>query len=265
MLENFTIESLIQGYKDKKFSVSEVVSDYYNRIAKVNPDYNVYVSLYRDLAEQRVANMSAYNTNDHMLYGVPLGLKDLFSYKGSELTAASKILKGFKYKIFEKKDLSNRITKIGELGVKSKTLLTSYYNNRHLFKKSFKEGFFLTGDYVSINKKNIFFYIDRKKDLIIKGGVNILPSEIENIIQNIREIKEVAITSIYDEFYGENVCCFLVFKKKSKLSLKKIDNYCLRHLGNFKKPNKYIVLKKLPKGPSGKILKLVLKKKYEKK
>tara|TARA_B100002019_G_C21273751_1_gene603904 strand:+ start:1107 stop:2660 length:1554 start_codon:yes stop_codon:yes gene_type:complete len=176
-----------------------------------------------------------------------------------------KILKGFKYKIFEKKDLSNRITKIGELGVKSKTLLTSYYNNRHLFKKSFKEGFFLTGDYVSINKKNIFFYIDRKKDLIIKGGVNILPSEIENIIQNIREIKEVAITSIYDEFYGENVCCFLVFKKKSKLSLKKIDNYCLRHLGNFKKPNKYIVLKKLPKGPSGKILKLVLKKKYEKK
>ena len=61
---------------------------------------------------------------------------------------------------------------------------------------------------------------------------------------------------------------FVVFqflKKKSKLSLKKIDNYCLRHLGNFKKPNKYIVLKKLPKGPSGKILKLVLKKKYEKK
>jgi len=96
MLENFTIESLIQGYKDKKFSVSEVVSDYYERIAKVNPDYNVYVSLCRDLAEQRVSNMSEYNIDKHLLYGVPLGLKDLFSYKGSELTAASKILKGFK-------------------------------------------------------------------------------------------------------------------------------------------------------------------------
>ena len=55
MLENFTIASLIQGYKDNKFSVSEVVSDYYDRIAQVNPDYNVYVSLCRDLAEQRVS------------------------------------------------------------------------------------------------------------------------------------------------------------------------------------------------------------------
>ena len=96
MLENFTIESLIQGYKDNKFSVSEVVSDYYDRIAKVNPDYNVYVSLCRDLAEQRVSNISKYNLDKDLLYGVPLGLKDLFSYKDSSLTAGSKILKGFK-------------------------------------------------------------------------------------------------------------------------------------------------------------------------
>ena len=96
MLENFTIESLIQGYKDNKFSVSEVVSDYYDRIAKVNSDYNVYVSLCRDLAEQRVSKISEYNIDKDLLYGVPLGLKDLFSYKDSSLTAGSKILKGFK-------------------------------------------------------------------------------------------------------------------------------------------------------------------------
>ena len=62
-------------------------------------------------------------------------------------------------------------------------------------------------------KKKTFFYVDRKKDLIIKGGVNILPSEIEKILQELKEIKDVAVTSMFDEFYGENICCYLVFHK----------------------------------------------------
>lgn len=96
MLENFTIESLIQGYKDKKFSVSEVVSDYYDRIDKYNSDYNVYVASCKDLALKQVENIGNYDVNKHLLYGVPLGLKDVFSYKGASLTAASNALKGFK-------------------------------------------------------------------------------------------------------------------------------------------------------------------------
>lgn len=173
------------------------------------------------------------------------------------------IVPGFKYKIFKEKDLSDY--NFGELGVKSKTLLSNYYKNNSLFKKSFKEGFFLTGDIVSIDSKNNFFYIDRKKDLIIKGGVNILPSEIERVLQNLPYIKDVAVTSIFDEFYGENICCCLVLHKNKKFNLEKIDNYCLKHLGSFKKPDKYHVLKQLPKGPSGKVLKIELKKIYEKK
>ena len=175
-----------------------------------------------------------------------------------------KILPGFSYKIFNSMHLSGRNV-IGELGVKSKTLLTSYYNDKYLFKKSFKKGYFLTGDYVSIDKNKTFYYVDRKKDLIIKGGVNILPSEIENVVQNIKGVKEVAVTSIFDEFYGENICAYVVLDKKFKFNLKKIDNYCLNQLGIFKKPNKFIFLNNLPKGPSGKVLKLLLKKKYEKK
>ena len=101
--------------------------------------------------------------------------------------------------------------------------------------------------------------------MIIKGGVNILPSEIERVLQNLPYIKDVAVTSIFDEFYGENICCCLVLHKNKKFNLEKIDNYCLKHLGSFKKPDKYHVLKQLPKGPSGKVLKIELKKIYEKK
>ena len=73
-----------------------------------------------------------------------------------------KILSGFKYKIFLNNDLSTITKKVGELGVKSKTLLNNYYKNKNLFLKSFKGGYFLTGDYVSVDKKGVFFYIDRK-------------------------------------------------------------------------------------------------------
>ena len=180
--------------------------------------------------------------------------------KNKKSGSIGKILHGFKYKIFVDKDLSKNQYKIGELGINSKTLLSNYYKNYNLFKKSFKQGFFLTGDYVKVNKNGNFFYIDRKKDLIIKGGVNILPSEIESVIQKIKSVKEVAITRCFDQFYEENVCCFLVLKKNFKLNLKKIESYCEKFLGNFKKPQKYVILKKLPKGPSGKILKLELKK-----
>ena len=175
-----------------------------------------------------------------------------------------KIFPAFKFKIFKDKDFLND-KNIGELGVKGKTILSNYYNNNNLFKKSLKENFFLTGDFVSVDTKKNFFYVDRKKDLIIKGGVNILPSEIEKILQELKEIKDVAVTSMFDEFYGENICCYLVFHKNEKADLKKIDNYCLRQLGAFKKPNKYRVLKDLPKGPSGKVLKIELKKTYGKK
>ena len=184
--------------------------------------------------------------------------------KNKKVGEIGRILPGFKYKIFNEKDLSND-ENFGELGVKSKTLLSNYYNNNDLFKKSFKEGFFLTGDYVSVDRNDNFYYIDRKKDLIIKGGVNILPSEIERILQNLKDIKDVAVTSIFDEFYGENICCNLVLHKNKKFNLKKIDNYCLKNLGSFKKPDKYFVLKQLPKGPSGKVLKIELKKIHEKK
>ena len=175
-----------------------------------------------------------------------------------------KILPAFKFKIFKDKDFSNN-KDIGELGVKSKAILSNYYNNNKLYQKSFKENFFLTGDFISVDRKKNFFYVDRKKDLIIKGGVNILPSEIEKIIQELKEIKDVAVTSIFDEFYGENICSHLVFHKNEKIDIKKIDSYCLKHLGAFKKPDRYHILKDLPKGPSGKVLKIELRKTYEKK
>ena len=89
-----------------------------------------------------------------------------------------------------------------------------------LYKKSFRKGYFLTGDFIKKDNKGYFYYVDRKKDLIIKGGVNILPSEIENIIQKRVEIKEVAVTKCFDAFYGENICCFFSCKKKLQIKLK---------------------------------------------
>ncbi len=96
MLENFTIRKLIDGYKASQFSVSEIVEAYYARIADLNPEFNVYVDLSRDQALEQVSRMSSYDIDKSLLYGVPMGLKDVFSLKGAKLTACSKLLKDYR-------------------------------------------------------------------------------------------------------------------------------------------------------------------------
>ena len=104
------------------------------------------------------------------------------------------------------------------------------------------------------DNKGYFYYVDRKKDLI-KGGVNILPSEIENTIQKRVEIKEVAVTKCFDAFYGENMyMLFFSSKKNYKLNLNRIDNYCEKILGNFKSL-KVLNFEKITRDPQVKYLK----------
>lgn len=99
----------------------------------------------------------------------------------------------YKAKIINSKKKNCRINEAGELIVKSRALFNGYYKNKKLTSKSFYKNYFLTGDICKKDKDGFYYYIDRKKDLIIKGGVNILPSEIdEQILSYSKNILEVA-------------------------------------------------------------------------
>ena len=165
----------------------------------------------------------------------------------------------FTVKIFKENRQEASTGEIGEIGVKGPGLLKGYLNNQKLFNQSFHEGFFLTGDLGMINENDVNFFVDRKKDLIIKGGINIVPSEIDEIISTYPGVEEVATIGQPDLFFGESVKSYVTVKNNSSVDTNKIINFCIAKIGEFKSPSIIELVDKLPKGPSGKILKRELR------
>jgi long-chain acyl-CoA synthetase len=151
------------------------------------------------------------------------------------------------------KEVQNNI--VGEIGIKGPGLLKGYLNNQKLYEECFNKGFFMTGDLCRKDNKGNYYYMDRKKDLIIKGGVNIVPSQIEEVLQSHTAVQEAAVIGKPDILLGETIKCYLVSKNGSKPDIKELKSYCKEKLGDFKTPSKFEIIESLPKGPSGKILK----------
>ena len=148
---------------------------------------------------------------------------------------------------------------VGEIGMKGPGLLKGYLNNSKLFDECFHKGYFMTGDLCRKDEFGNYYYVDRKKDLIIKGGVNIVPSQIEEVLQSHPVVREAAVIGKPDMLLGETIKCYLVSKNGSKPDIKELKLYCKEKLGDFKTPAEFEVVESLPKGPSGKILKRALR------
>ena len=120
-----------------------------------------------------------------------------------------------------------KIAPDGEILLKGKNIFIGYYNNKKLYNKVVNNGWFKTGDLGIQVTKNLFKFIDRKKDLIIKGGINIVPAEIEEYIYYFREVREVAVVGIEDSVHGEEIYCCITLKnnKNSTKIINKINIY----------------------------------------
>ena len=176
-----------------------------------------------------------------------------------KIGSIGKPIDGYNVKIINDKKKACKVNEIGELIVKSKCIFSGYYKNAKLTKKSFYKNFFRTGDMCLKDKDGYFFYIDRKKDLIIKGGVNILPSEIDEMIfKSEKNIVECATIGVKNAFYGETIKSFVVLKKNKKLFLAKLKKDLIKKLGYLKCPDEIVTIKKFPKTQSGKIIKRFL-------
>lgn len=170
----------------------------------------------------------------------------------------------FSVKILDEKRKEVSFGKIGEIAIKGSGLFKGYLKNKKLYQNSFHKGFFLTGDLGMIDKTGYNFFVDRKKDLIIKGGVNIVPSEIDEIILSHPEVEEVATIGVPDPFFGEVVKSYIITKNNFLLSTDEIKNFCIEKIGDFKSPSEIELVDRLPKGPSGKILKRELRERINK-
>ena len=194
------------------------------------------------------------------LYGLSeIGASHLENPKKRKLGSIGKPLDIYDFKILNKNNKFCKNNELGELIVKGKALFNGYFKNPKLTRQSFYKKYFKTGDIGFKDKDGYYYYADRKKDLIIKGGVNILPSEIdEAILKSNKNVLESSTIGVKDIFYGEIIKSFIVLKKKDKLIQSKLKNNLVKKLGNFKSPDIIIVKKKFPKTASGKIIKRLI-------
>lgn len=143
---------------------------------------------------------------------------------------------------------------VGELWLKGPMAMTGYWKNPKATEETFEDGWLKTGDLVYFDQENYFYVVGRKKDMYKSGGENVYPAELEQIIQQVPWVKEVAVIGVKDAQWGEVGHAFVAVKN-GYFNEQELRDHCLKNLAKFKNPKFFTQLDELPKGDSGKILK----------
>jgi acyl-CoA synthetase (AMP-forming)/AMP-acid ligase II len=140
--------------------------------------------------------------------------------------------------------------------------MAEYWNNPEATKETLIDGWLHTGDMGYRDEDGYFYLVDRKKDMIISGGFNIYPREVEDVLYMHESVLEAAVIGIPDEKWGESVKAMVVLKDGQKATTEEIIGHCKTHLASYKKPTSVDFIDALPKNANGKILKKDLKAPY---
>ena len=151
----------------------------------------------------------------------------------------------------------------GEIWLKSPSITSGYWRKPAETAKTFADGWFKTGDLARVDEDGYYYLTDRIKHIIISGGENISPKEVEGLINNLEGVLESAVVGIADEKWGEKVVAAVVAGPGAGLDPQKIRAYCKEHLHDWKCPKEVIMLTELPKNTMGKVLKDDVKKLFQ--
>jgi long-chain acyl-CoA synthetase len=154
------------------------------------------------------------------------------------------------------------LTEVGERGeicIKGPNIMKGYYKRPEVNLEQIKHGWFRSGDIGVVDEDGYYFIVDRKKDMIIRGGYNVYPREVEEVLYAHPDVAEAAVLGIPHERHGEEVKAVLALKPGHTLSAEAVVTYCKEHLAAYKYPRVVEFMDSLPKGPTGKILKRELR------
>jgi len=152
----------------------------------------------------------------------------------------------------------------GEIWTKSPNIMQNYYNNPVETNKRLKDGWLFTGDIGYLDDSHHLYIQERKENIIVKGGFQIFPHEVEKVIMAHSDIEEAAVIDVPDQVQGSEVKAFIVLKESKKLSPEDIVKFCRHTLPVYKTPRYIEFCSGLPKSPTGRILKRLLHKKSDK-
>jgi long-chain acyl-CoA synthetase len=143
----------------------------------------------------------------------------------------------------------------GEIVMRGPFVMKGYWNNEAATRDALRDGWFRTGDVAVVDEDGYFAIVDRKKDLIIRGGYNVYPRELEEVLYEHPAILEAAVVGVPHESLGEEVGAVVVLREGESASEDEVRDYMKQRVAAYKYPRVVWFAEELPKGPTGKILK----------
>ncbi|MGX5358899.1 long-chain-fatty-acid--CoA ligase [Kocuria sp. KH4] len=148
---------------------------------------------------------------------------------------------------------------VGELAVAGPYVMAGYWRNPEATEAAIRGGWFRTGDLARVDEDGFHYIVDRKKDMVLRGGYNVYPREVEEVLYEHPAVAEVAVVGVPDEAQGQEVAAFVVLTAEAAADgerlVPELRSWVRERLASYKRPRLYRVVGSLPKGPTGKILK----------
>lgn len=185
--------------------------------------------------------------------------KNLRPEIGGRLTSCGIRRTGVDFRVVDEEGNEVTAGEIGEVITRSDCLMTGYWRNPEATKKAMPGGWLWTGDIGTYDDEGYLYLKDRSKDLIISGGTNIYPREIEDVLLTHPDISECSIVGRPHPIWGEEVVAFLVMKPDRICDTEALDQHIMSRIARFKRPKDYRILDNLPKNNYGKVVKTELR------
>jgi len=188
---------------------------------------------------------------DHIVDGSEAQMK--------RLSSAGRPAMGVELKVVNEDGANVKPGEVGEILLKSNKLFKAYWKMPEESAAAFKGGWFHTRDMATVDEEGFVYIVDRKSDMIISGGFNVYPREVEEVIMAHPGVAETAVIGIPDDIWGEAVKAFIVPRKGVKLTEEEVIQYCREKLAGYKKPKSVDFVKEIPKNVYGKVNRRALK------
>jgi long-chain acyl-CoA synthetase len=162
---------------------------------------------------------------------------------------------GVEMKIVDEDGAEVERGEVGEIAIRGSNVMKGYWRKDEATADAIKDGWFHTGDMGRVDEDGYFFIVDRKKELIIRGGYNVYPREVEEVLYEHPAVAEVAVVGVPDDTMGEEVGAAVKLKDGEDVSAGELRDFAKKELAGYKYPRRIWFVDELPKGPTGKILK----------
>jgi long-chain acyl-CoA synthetase len=164
-------------------------------------------------------------------------------------------------KLFDSQDKEAGPGETGEIVIRGPNIMKGYFNKPEENANAFRSGWFHSGDVGRFDDEGYLYIVDRIKDVIITGGENVFPKEVEDVLYTHEAVNECAVVGWPHPEYGEAVTAFVTLKEGKATDEESLIRFCKERLARYKVPKKVNIVSELPKSPQGKILRRELKKK----